>query len=259
MKTIAIVNLKGGVGKTVTSINLGVMMAEGKKRTLIIDNDSQGNIATFFDVEKNSRNENVATTADLLRNGDQPTIRAAIQKTKYENLFVIAGGEDMEGINIELANQPPMIRYTKFRNALQYIKNDFDIIIIDNNPNMTTNVINSFLVADDIIVPMEVDIFSVKGLTRINKQINQAKKVNKNIKMAGVLLTRVNAICKRKNKEVLEELQSKKYPVFETMIHSSERVKDSINDGIPLVNYKNAKNIRPARDYRNLYQEYIGK
>ncbi len=256
MKIIAIVNLKGGVGKTVTSINLAAMMANDDKRTLIIDNDSQGNIASFFGVEKNRSNFNVPTTADVLKNGDEKTIRAAIQKTKYENIFVVAGGEDMEAVNIELATQSPAIRYSKFRNSLKYITNEFDRIIIDNNPNMTANVINSFLVADDLIVPMEADIFSINGLVRINKQVNNAKVVNKQIKLAGVLLTRVNAVCKKRNREVIEELNKKGYPVFSTMIHTSERVKDSINKKIPLVNFKNAEKIRPARDYKNLYLEY---
>lgn len=254
MNITAIVNLKGGVGKTTTAINLAALSAEEGKRTLLIDNDIQGSAGKAFGIKKDRKNPDVVTLADALHKCDAQTMRAAIHATKYPNLHVIPGGMDLVAINNELSKAGGLDALTRLKKCLQYIDGGFVQIYIDNAPNLTPNVINSFVVADEIIIPMEPDGLSADGVEEVIEQVKNLKKarINSNIKLAGILLTRFNDSYKI-HKEARHALEQNGYPVFKTAIHASIKVTASINQMIPLVHY--AKKARPAQDYRKLYDE----
>lgn len=252
MRTFAIVNMKGGVAKTTTACNMAYLMAKAGKKVLLIDNDIQGNASTFYEQRKTA---GIPTIADIFRGAD---IRAAIQPTKYDNLFVVMGDMDLATVNMELmARQrtdvsPALI----LRTALESIADEFDFAIIDCAPNMTPNVINAFLAATDVIVPMEIDGFSIDGLREVESRVLEARNTyNPACKLTGVLITKFSARTKM-DREGLEFLREKtKYPIFQSVIHMSVKVKESVFSHVPVVEY--AKKCRPAADYKAFMTELV--
>ena len=254
MRTFAIVNMKGGVAKTTTACNMAYLLAALGKRVLLVDNDIQGNASTFFEQQKTA---GVPTIADIFRGTN---IREAIRKTKYENLFVIMGDMDLATVNMELMARQKAGGGARsaliLRKALAGVVCDFDYVIIDCAPNMTPNVINAFLAATDVIVPMEIDGFSIDGLREVEGRIREAhNSYNPDIKLAGVLITKFSARTKM-DREGLEFLRSKTaFPVFNSVIHMSVKVKESVFQHTPVVEY--AKKCRPAQDYRDFIVEIV--
>lgn len=252
MRTFAIVNMKGGVAKTTTACNMAYLLAKAGKKVLLIDNDIQGNASTFYEQRKTA---GVPTIADVFRGED---IRAAIRPTKYENLFVVMGDMDLAVVNMELMARskddasPALI----LRKALESVAEEFDFTIIDCAPNMTPNVINAFLAATDVIVPMEIDGFSIDGLREVESRVLEARQsYNPDCKLAGVLITKFSARTKMDN-EGLKFLREKtKFPVFQSVIHMSIKVKESVFAHVPVVKY--AKKCRPAADYRAFMAEIV--
>lgn len=260
MKVISIVNLKGGVGKTTSAINFSYMLAEKGYKVLLIDNDIQGNASAFFDYRK-ERKANLKTIVDVF-NGCE--IKQAIYETKYTNLSIIIGEMGIVTVNMELSNMKDISSVLKLHNQLNHIKEDFDYVIIDNAPNMTPNVINALMASNDVIIPLEIDGFSVDGLEEVLKQIKIAKYsgINKTIKLAGVLITKFNSRTKIDKEGEFglrtgQWTKSKILPVFKNVIHSSVKVKESVMQQIPIVRYN--KKSRPAIDYKNAVDEYLSK
>lgn len=251
MRTFAIVNMKGGVAKTTTACNMAYLLAKQGKRVLLIDNDIQGNASSFFKQRKMAGQH---TIADVFRGA---AIKSAIKPTEYENLSVVMGDMDLATVNMELLadRQRAGRAVIILQEELQTVKDDFDFAIIDCAPNMTPNVINAFMAASDIIVPLEIDGFSIDGLREVETRILEANAAGHKVRLAGVLVTKYNARTKM-DREGLEFLRTKtKFPIFDHVIHMSVKVKESVFSHIPVVEY--AKRCRPADDYRGFMQELV--
>lgn len=254
MRVFAIVNMKGGVAKTTTACNMAYLLAEEGKRVLLVDNDIQGNASAFYEQRKTA---GVPTIADVFRGAD---LRKAIRPTKYENLFVIMGDMDLASVNMELMarqrNDQGVSAALILKEALGSVADSFDFVIIDCAPNMTPNVINAFLAATDVIVPMEIDGFSIDGLREVENRILEARQsYNPDCKLAGVLITKFSARTKM-DRDGLTFLREKtKFPVFKSVIHMSVKVKESVFAHIPVVEY--AKKCRSAVDYRTFIAEIV--
>ncbi|WP_110955737.1 ParA family protein [Anaerosinus massiliensis] len=250
MKIVSIANLKGGVGKSTTAINMAYVLAEKGKKVLIADNDIQSNVSAFFDHKEIQPN----ITDVFMSGGDIATLRAAIKETKYKNLSILPSTMDLAEANIELAKNSEV---EILRDCLRSLENDFDYIIIDNAPNMTPNVINAIIASDHIIVPTEIDCFGLDGLDKIKEQVRIAKasELNDNIEIVGVLITKYNGRTKMDREGAQHLRQDKQNKLFESMIHLTVKVKESTFQQIPIVRY--AKRNRAAVDYIAFVDEYL--
>lgn len=252
MRVFAIVNMKGGVAKTTTACNMAYMLAAAGRRVLLIDNDIQGNASTFFEQRKTV---GLKTIADIFRGA---AIKDAARPTKYENISVVMGDMDLATVNMELmAREKDIGAALILGKALAAVADEYDFAIIDCAPNMTPNVINAFMCATDVIVPMEIDGFSIDGLQEVEKRIREAKesRYNPDVKLAGVLITKFNSRTKM-DREGLEFLRTRTaYPIFKTVIHMSVKVKESVFQHRPVVEY--AKKCKPAADYRGFMAEIV--
>lgn len=250
MTIISIVNLKGGVGKTTTAINMSYGLAEEGKKVLLVDNDIQANASSFFDKRKAPK----TITHVFMSKGEEKTLRAAIYKTKYNNLFILPAEMKLAEANIEMSKTGEV---EILKNCMKIINGEFDYVIIDNAPSMTANVINAIIASDDIIVPMEVDGFSMDGLEEVRKQIKVAKNsgLNKGLKLAGVLITKFNSRTKMDKEGVKQLRQQHNYKIFENVIHMTVKVKESVFAKIPIIRF--SKNSRAALDYKNFVKEYL--
>ncbi len=245
MKTISIINNKGGVGKTTTTISLGYEFSQQfSKRVLLIDLDPQGNLSRFFEA-----NEALPNIAHVLLGG--VSAREAIQHTKYKNLDIISCNEDLktacEALNIQGGN-------TILRSVLSEVNNEYDFCIIDNAPALGVSTDNALAASDEVVVPICIDTYGFWGLDKILRDIEKARQVNPALYFMGCLVTRY------RNDEISQEVtkqmgEQDAYPVFKTKIRESDTVRRSVFHSQPVT--ENSLRSGAAVDYRKWAKEYI--
>lgn len=196
MKTISILNLKGGVAKTFTAANMAYELSCRGYKVLLLDNDKQGNLSKAYD---RYDAEIVAPVTRLLR-GDWARPGEIIQKTGYEGIDIITSNMSLFGVVWDLTKEEPEDQADRYARLIQGLvvqcKEDFsgiewayDYCIIDNPPDIGLNVINALAVTDEVIVPVKMDHYALEGLDIVAGQVEDAKELNPKIRLAGVLVT----------------------------------------------------------------------
>ena len=186
-RIIAIANQKGGVGKTTTSINLAASIAEMGKRVLAIDLDPQGNMTSGLGVDKN---EVENTVYELML--DECSINESIQDTVVKGLRLIPSNVNLAGAEIELLgiNDKEYILKT----AVDYIRDDYDFIVIDCPPSLNMLTVNAMTTADTVLVPIQCEYYALEGLSQLIHTINLVQeRLNPNLQMEGVVFTMYDA------------------------------------------------------------------
>lgn len=244
MRTISIVNLKGGVGKSTTSQELAYLMgAKYGKKVLLIDNDKQGNTSRMF--RKYNESSPVGMHNVLLGG----RIEENTVEEKYFNFVPCNPG--MKIAEHKLSKSKGM-QHDVYRKALIGLK--YDYCIIDNPPDIGLGVINALVASDEIIVPLCMDNYSLDGLGQIEEQIKDIMMLNPKAKLSGILITDYERT------EVAEEMEKwlrheKGEKVFETRIRHSKQVKASTVYQKPLEEY--SPRCGAAVDYRRFVQELL--
>ena len=177
-RIIAIANQKGGVGKTTTSINLAASIAEMGKRVLAIDLDPQGNMTSGLGVDKN---EVENTVYELML--DECSINESIQDTVVKGLRLIPSNVNLAGAEIELLgiNDKEYILKT----AVDYIRDDYDFIVIDCPPSLNMLTVNAMTTADTVLVPIQCEYYALEGLSQLIHTINLVQeRLNPNLQLS---------------------------------------------------------------------------
>lgn len=250
MKIVSIINLKGGVGKSITAINMAHVLAEvHKRRVLLIDNDKQGNSSKFFGLH----NYNMPGIAEVLTERNFPTIKA-IQSTKYALLDIITANMNLLTANLKIIMDPSRQQQTILKKALKQIENQYDYCIIDNAPDINISVINGLVAADDVIVPIKIDQFSFDGMEQLVEQFGDIKEFNQEMNFRGCLITQY---AKNKvNEQGAEWLkESKEYPLFNTVISRTVKVDESTFVSEPIMKY--SPKCKASKDYQAFVKEYL--
>lgn len=246
MKTISFINLKGGVGKTVSTDNIGHTLATRyKKRVLIIDNDKQANTTKYLGLS-HSRMPNLV---EILLEPNYSTA-AAIRDTKHENLKVIGADMRLLTANLQLITDETREQTGILRKALDQVRDKFDYCLIDNAPDINISVINALFASEEVIIPVKIDQFGFDGLDEILKQL----KYNPSLTFRGCLITQYN------NNDVNNqgaELLRSKYPVFNTLIRNTPKIIESTFARTPILDY--SPRCAAAKDYISLVKEYLGE
>lgn len=250
MKTISIINNKGGVAKTTTTANLSYEFTQNfGKKVLAIDLDPSGNLSRTL--RKEGSQEPDITIADILMGGAD--IESAVTETKYDNLHIIQAGQSLEvvGKGLEAANSAEILR-----NVLQSQQGRFDFCILDNAPTFTKITENSLIASDEVIVPMCIESYSLFGLGRLIQAIQDARKINPALYFLGVLITRY-----QKNKdEDVQKIESgiysqSQFPVIPTKIRTSPKAVGS-NINLKVV-AETSKRSSAAIDYHQVAKAYL--
>ena len=256
-KVISLVNQKGGVGKTTTSINLAASLGKLGKKSLLVDLDPQGNCTTGWGVNKG----NIKYSIYDVLNG---TVEAkkAIVKTGFTLLSIIPATINLAGLDIELLEKgyqnAAFKKNEQLRNALEPIKDNYDFIIIDCPPSLGLLTTNALVASDSVIIPVQCEFFALEGITQLlNTIIMTQTRLNPNLKIEGVLLTLLDS---RTNLglEVVEEVRKFfKDKVFNTIIPRLIRLVEAPSHGEPINEYDPTS--RAAEAYMNLAKEVIDR
>lgn len=245
-KIIAIVNQKGGVGKTTTCINLSCALHLRGKKVLLCDCDPQGNSTSGFGVDKST----TPNTYDIIMNGENP--ENAVVKTKYGAL--IPANRDLTGALIELVGTPD--REFVLKNALAPLKDKYDYIFIDCPPSLELLTLNALCASDSVIVPVQSEYFALEGLTDLVNTVKTVnKRLNPDLKFEGFVLTMYDPRTKLAL-EVEEEI-SKFFgnKVYNTRIPRNVRISEAPSHGKPVIAYD--KSSKGSKAYLKLASEFL--
>ena len=254
-KVISLVNQKGGVGKTTTSINLSASLAVLGKRVLLIDLDPQGNTTTGVGINKGEISRSIY---DVLIG--ECNITEAMIKTKYKNLYVLPASINLAGLDIELTEKSRTENGFKkgeqLKNKIMDIRDSFDYIIIDCPPSLGVIITNALTASNSIIIPVQCEFFALEGMAQLLAIVRKAQaNWNPTLDIEGVLLTMLDS---RTNLgfEVVEDIRSFfKEKVYNTIIPRLVRLTEAPSHGEPIIAYDPKS--RGSEAYINLAKEVI--
>ena len=264
MRVISIINLKGGVAKTTTTVNMAYLLAKRGYKVLLVDNDKQGNASKAFGLYDPEDHDNAARV--MLE--AVPLIDLAAS-TQYKNLDIVPANMDLLEANLRVIADVSRPQQTRIKKAISKksierelqgeettsAAEEYDFIIFDNAPDVNMSIINALVVSDDVIVPVEIDQYSFDGLDILLEQIAAVKEdFNPALSFRGCLITkyRQREEVQAQGAEVLKE----RCNVFSTKIRRTEdKPKESTFAKIPLVEY--SVRCGASQDYKKFVTEYL--
>lgn len=245
----AIVNQKGGVGKTTTAINLAAYMALEGQRVLLFDLDPQGNATSGLGVD---RGEVELSTYDVLIEG-KPIAECQIP-TQVVNLTVVPATLDLAGAELQLMSM--LSRETVLRQAIASVRDSFDLILIDAPPSLSLLTLNALVAADALLIPMQTEYYALEGVTQLLKTVELVKRqLNPTLEIARVLLT-MHDERTRIARQVVEEVRG--YfgdTVSPTIVPRNVRLTEAPSHGLPIALYDPKS--RGALAYQSIAKEII--
>ena len=249
-RIIAIANQKGGVGKTTTAINLASCLAEIGKEILVIDIDPQGNTTSGFGLDKD---EIENTVYELML--DECTIKESMIKVEnIEHLTIIPSNVNLAGAEIELLgiNEKEYI----LKNAVDYIKDDYDFIIIDCPPSLNMLTVNAMTTADTVLVPIQCEYYALEGLSQLIHTIDLVQqRLNPELHIDGIVFTMYDVRTNLSNQVVENVRTNLDTKIYDTLIPRNIRLAEAPSHGLPINMYDTKS--AGAESYRMLAKEVM--
>jgi chromosome partitioning protein len=226
---LAVANQKGGVGKTTTTVNLGMALAKKGKRVLIADLDPQGNVAACFGIQAISDGLNITTILQKVLLGEKVPNGGIMRQSDEEKVDLLLSDINVAGMDGNLINLE-VDREFVLKEYVDEIKENYDYVILDTMPSLGMLTINALVAADEVLIPAQAQYLSAKGLEQLLRTIHRLqKRLNPGLKVSGILMTMVDG---RTNyaKDILENIRVSyggTFRIFENVIPRSVKAEES--------------------------------
>ncbi len=246
-RVIAIINQKGGSGKTTTAVNIGAYLARLSKTVLLIDLDPQANSTIHLGLKPH---EVEMSIYDIMM--DEKSFSDIVLDTEIDNLFIAPANINLSGVEIELAGI--VGREMVLKDAVEAIKNGYNYILIDCPPSLGLLTVNALTIAKELIIPVQTEFFALEGMGKLFQTVDVVKKrLNRDLKITGIIPTMFDTRTNM-SREVIEKIRE--YfgdRVYKTMIRKNVRLAEASSHGKPIVLYD--PHSTGAQDYEALSKE----
>ena len=250
-KIIAIINQKGGVGKSTTAINLAAALGELDKQVLLVDLDPQGNTTSGLGVEKGQVERCIYNV--LLEDTD---ILDVIIPDVCEGLDLVPATINLAGAEVELVSE--MARENRLKDAVCALRGKYDYVLVDCPPSLGLLTVNSLVAADKLIIPIQCEFYALEGVTKLLDSMKRVKsRLNPALDIYGILLTMYDGRTTLSKQVAAEVRNYFGKQVFETIIPRTVKLSEAPSYGIPITQYDPSG--KGALAYRNLAKEVISR
>ncbi len=250
-KIIAVVNQKGGVGKTTSAVNLAAAVGQRGKSVLLVDIDPQGNATSGMGLNKR---ELTKSSYDVIINGTPA--KEVIKHTEFDGVDVLPANMNLAGAELELVDSSK--RESNLKNALLLVKGEYDFIFMDCPPSLGLITLNALCAADTVLVPIQCEYYALEGLSQLISTVRQVKRLyNPMLEIEGVLLTMYDGRLNL-TQQVVDELK-RFFPkkVYSTPIPRNVKLSEAPSYGQPVMYYD--KRSTGAAAYGSLADEFLSK
>ena len=255
-KITAICNQKGGVGKTVTAVNLGIGLAREGKKVLLVDMDAQGSLTASLGYQRPDQMENTLATILGRIILDEPVSPGEGILHQAEAVDLLPANIELSGLEVTLVNT--MSRETILRDYLNSVRDQYDVILLDCCPSLGMLTINALAAADDVVIPMMAHYLSLRGMEQLIRTISNVKrKINPKLDIAGILITMADmrTTYSREIIELLRNSYGDKLRIFNSIIPQSIRAAETSAEGRSIYLHDPAGKVSAA--YASLTREVL--